>query len=77
MRTNPLGPIHPGEVLREEVLLPLGMSPYALAASPECAAHADRTPGARGDADHSGYGSEARALLGDHSRILAPSAGAL
>ena len=31
MRTNPLGPIHPGEILREEVLLPLGMSSYALA----------------------------------------------
>ena len=31
MRTDPLGPVHPGEVLREEFLLPLGMSPYALA----------------------------------------------
>lgn len=28
---NPLGPIHPGEILREEVLEPLGMSPYGLA----------------------------------------------
>ena len=27
-----LAPVHPGEVLREEVLEPLGMSPYALAA---------------------------------------------
>jgi addiction module HigA family antidote len=32
MRTDPLGPVHPGEVLREDVLQPLGMSPYALAA---------------------------------------------
>jgi addiction module HigA family antidote len=32
MRTNPLGPIHPGEILREEFLLPLGTSAYALAA---------------------------------------------
>jgi addiction module HigA family antidote len=32
MRTNPLGPVHPGEILREEVLEPLAMSPYALAA---------------------------------------------
>jgi addiction module HigA family antidote len=31
MKRNPLGPIHPGEILREEVLEPLGMSPYALA----------------------------------------------
>ena len=31
MRTDPLGSVHPGEVLREEFLLPLGMSPYALA----------------------------------------------
>jgi len=31
MRIDPLGPVHPGEVLREEFLLPLGMSPYALA----------------------------------------------
>ena len=28
---NPLGPIHPGEILREEFLVPLGMSAYALA----------------------------------------------
>jgi antitoxin HigA-1 len=32
MRTDPLGPVHPGEILREEVLEPLSMSPYALAA---------------------------------------------
>jgi antitoxin HigA-1 len=32
MRTDPLGPVHPGEILREEVLEPLAMSPYALAA---------------------------------------------
>ena len=31
MRSEPLGPIHPGEILREEVLEPLGMSSYALA----------------------------------------------
>jgi addiction module HigA family antidote len=32
MRTNdPLRPIHPGEILREEFLVPLGMSAYALA----------------------------------------------
>ena len=31
VKRNPLGPIHPGEILREEVLEPLGMSPYALA----------------------------------------------
>ena len=32
MRTDPLGPVHPGEILREEVLEPLAMNPYALAA---------------------------------------------
>jgi antitoxin HigA-1 len=32
MRTNdPLRPVHPGEILREEFLSPLGMSAYALA----------------------------------------------
>jgi antitoxin HigA-1 len=32
MRKNdPLSPIHPGEILREEFLVPLGMSAYALA----------------------------------------------
>jgi addiction module HigA family antidote len=31
MRTDPLGPVHPGEILREEFLVPLGMSAYALA----------------------------------------------
>ncbi len=29
--TNRMRPVHPGEVLREEYLMPLGMSPHALA----------------------------------------------
>ena len=29
----PIGPIHPGEILKEEFLIPLGMSVYALAAN--------------------------------------------
>jgi len=33
MRIDPLGPVHPGEILREEYLLPLDMSAYALAKS--------------------------------------------
>ena len=28
-----LGPVHPGEILREEFLAPLGLTPYALAAA--------------------------------------------
>ena len=32
MTKNPLAPVHPGEILREEFLAPLGMTPYALAA---------------------------------------------
>ena len=32
MSKNPLAPVHPGEILREEFLAPLDMSPYALAA---------------------------------------------
>ena len=32
MSKNALAPVHPGEILREEFLAPLGMSPYALAA---------------------------------------------
>ena len=31
MMTKKLAPMHPGEVLREEFLIPLGMSPGALA----------------------------------------------
>jgi len=31
VRTDPLGPIHPGEFLREDWLIPLGMSAGALA----------------------------------------------
>lgn len=31
MATNKMRPVHPGEVLREEFLVPLGMSPNALA----------------------------------------------
>ena len=32
MKGNVSAPVHPGEILREEFLLPLGMTPYALAA---------------------------------------------
>jgi addiction module HigA family antidote len=39
MANNPLAPVHPGEILREEFLVPLGMSAYALAA----ACHVPRT----------------------------------
>ena len=31
IRTDPYGPIHPGEILREEFLKPHGMSAYAAA----------------------------------------------
>jgi addiction module HigA family antidote len=31
-KKNPLAPVHPGEILREEYLEPLGLTPYALAA---------------------------------------------
>lgn len=31
MATNKMRPIHPGEILREEYLVPLDMSPHALA----------------------------------------------
>lgn len=33
MNTDPLAPVHPGEILREEFLVPLGMTAYALAAA--------------------------------------------
>jgi addiction module HigA family antidote len=36
---DPLGPVHPGEILREEFLVPLSLSPYALAS----ACHVPRT----------------------------------
>jgi len=36
---DPLGPVHPGEILREEFLAPLSLSAYALAA----ACHVPRT----------------------------------
>ena len=39
MNNNPLAPVHPGEILREEFLEPLGVTPYALAA----ACHVPRT----------------------------------
>lgn len=31
MTADPLAPVHPGEILREEFLVPLAMTPYALA----------------------------------------------
>jgi addiction module HigA family antidote len=39
MTDDPLGPVHPGKVLREEFLAPLRITPYALAA----ALHVPRT----------------------------------
>jgi antitoxin HigA-1 len=36
---DPLGPVHPGEILREEFLAPLGLSAYGLAT----ACHVPRT----------------------------------
>jgi addiction module HigA family antidote len=39
MATDPLAPVHPGEILREEFLRPLTMTPYALAK----ACHVPRT----------------------------------
>ncbi len=39
MTSKALAPVHPGEILREEFLAPLDMSPYALAA----ALHVPRT----------------------------------
>jgi len=36
---DPLRPVHPGEILREEFLVPLGLTPYALAG----ALHVPRT----------------------------------
>jgi addiction module HigA family antidote len=39
MTTDSLAPIHPGEILREEFLAPLDMTPYALAK----ACHVPRT----------------------------------
>jgi addiction module HigA family antidote len=31
MSSNPLRPVHPGEILREEFLMPFAITPYALA----------------------------------------------
>jgi addiction module HigA family antidote len=31
MHRGPAPPVHPGEILREEFLVPLGLSPYAVA----------------------------------------------
>lgn len=31
MRTHELSPVHPGEILREEFLTPMGITPHALA----------------------------------------------
>jgi antitoxin HigA-1 len=39
IKKNPRAPVHPGEILREEYLAPLGITPYALAA----ALHVPRT----------------------------------
>jgi addiction module HigA family antidote len=33
MMARKLAPIHPGEILREEFLIPIGLTPYAVAAA--------------------------------------------
>ena len=60
MRRDPFGPVHPGEVLREEFLLPLGMSPYALAK----ALHVPRTRIERIAAETTGITADTALRLG-------------
>lgn len=77
MTRDPLAPIHPGEILREEFLGPLELSPYALAA-------ALRVPRTRVErlvreqtAGHTRHGFAARPLLRHDPRILARHSSAL
>jgi addiction module HigA family antidote len=66
-----LAPVHPGEILREEFLAPLDLTPYASAAEL-------RVPRTRVErlvreetAVTADAGSAARTLLRHHARILA------
>ena len=70
-------PVHPGEFLREDFLLPLGLSANALSL-------ALRVPVTRiseilreRPRDHSGYGTASRALLRDDAGFLDEDAGVL
>jgi len=73
MKTSKLRPIHPGEILREEFMKPLGLSQKALARAlnvpprriNEIARH------------HSGYRLAAGALPEYHGRIMDGLAGRL
>jgi hypothetical protein len=72
MTDDPLGPVHPGEVLREEFLVPLGITPYALAA----ALHVPRTRIERLVREetlrHRGHGFASGPVLPNVAGVLAP-----
>ena len=71
-----LPPVHPGEILREEFLVPLKLTPYAVAA----ALNVPRTRIeriARGEAGHRRHRAAARRILQDRRRVLDEHAGAL
>jgi antitoxin HigA-1 len=50
--TTPMAPIHPGEILAEEFLTPLGVTQHKLAVAIGRAAAADQRDRARQPADH-------------------------
>jgi hypothetical protein len=72
-----LPPVHPGEILREEFLVPLKLKPYAVAAALNVPAHPDRTYRARRKARDSRHRAATRRILQDRRSVLDEHAGAL
>ena len=67
---NKMRPIHPGEILREEFLIPLGMTAHALSLELKVPAPQDQRhcPGA--PRHHTRYSAQAGPLLRHHPAVL-------
>ncbi len=64
-----LHPVHPGEVLLEDYLKPLNLTPYALAQVLEVPVRASNGSSG-GNSGHRGYGPAAGSLLRHNARFL-------
>jgi hypothetical protein len=72
-----LPPVHPGEILREEFLVPLKLTLYAVVAALDMPAYPDRTHRARRKARYGRHRAAARQVLQDRRCVLNEHSGAL
>lgn len=71
-----LPPVHPGEILREEFLVPLKLTPYAVAVALNVPRTPDRTHRARRKARYGRHRAATRQILQDRRCVLDEYSGA-